>query len=100
LLVAIAPLTIVRQLTIARNAGIGFVPCRSSGTGAPSSSTGPSTLTSPLALSSPRPRSICQGSPPPGTSRTGFIVPTNGPSTPNIVSNSKMFFPSEPALDT
>ncbi len=39
--VAAAPSTMVRQLTMARNAGMGFVPLRFSGTGAPSSNTNP-----------------------------------------------------------
>ncbi len=63
-------LSILWQLTMARNIGMGFVP--------DSTRTSPRvrTLNRPPAMSSPLQFRICQGRPPPGTVRMGFVMPT------------------------
>src|SRR5215475_9598671 len=95
LAVAGAPPVVVVQLTIAWNVAIGLVPRSASGTGGPSSRTRPCTVTSSLPLldSLPEALSICQGRPPPLTPRMGLVEPTNGPATPTIVWNWRIFFP-------
>src|SRR5215470_7947959 len=97
LAVAGAPPTVVVQLTIATKLAIGFVPRSATGTGAASSRTSPCTVTSSLPLfdSLPEALSICHGRPPPLIPRMGLVEPTNGPATPTIVWNWRIFFPSE-----
>src|SRR5258706_16286076 len=95
--VAGAPPIVVMQLTIARKLAAGFLPRSASGTGGPSSRTSPRTVTSSLPLldSLPEASSICHGRPPPLTPRIGLVEPTNGPATPTIVWNWRIFFPFE-----
>src|SRR5262249_5960137 len=94
-----APLVTVVQLTIARKLAIGFVPRSAAGTGGPSSRTSPCTVTSSLPLldSLPEALSICHGRPPPLIPRMGVGEPTNGPGTPTIGWNWRIFFPAERA---
>src|SRR5262249_39256284 len=97
LAVAGAPLITVAQLTIARKLAIGFVPRSGSGAGGPSGRTSPFTapFSFPLLDSLPEALSICHGRPPPLIPRMGLVEPTNGPATPTIVWNWRIFFPSE-----
>src|SRR6185369_1273849 len=97
LAVAGAPPLVVVQLTIATKLAAGFVPRSASGTGGASSRTSPRTVTSSLPLldSLPEALSICHGRPPPLIPRMGLVEPTNGPATPTIVWNWRIFFPLE-----
>src|SRR5258706_1896890 len=95
LAVAGAPSIVVVQLTIARKLAAGFLPRSASGTGGPSSRTSPRTVNSSLPLldSLPAASSICHGRPPPLIPRMGLAEPTNGPATPTIAWNWRIFCP-------
>src|SRR5260370_1220121 len=76
--VAVFPVPIAWQLTIARKSGIGFLPRNAAGTADASASTRPPTVppTWPPRLSEPVADLIIPGGPPPASRRPGLGGPT------------------------
>src|SRR5262245_47285984 len=87
-----------QQLTASRNSDSSFLPRRSGGTSGSSLNTSPRTriVRWPSESSLPFASRTSQGSSSPGIPRIGNASPTNGPSTPYIVSNDCRTLPACP----